>query len=166
MSTHQVSYPRAAKKSMTEESARPGTCRSNVGCEAMDEPCTNRIRPSASEGSPAFLFQRKSFTPPSLVAQCSLPVMRSGLLMLTISRIDAGGSLRRDCIGFDDSRPFLDLGLHVRAEFIRGHQHRLGALLLPGILHVAPCEDPVDLRIEEPDNRVRSPHRGHHTHPD
>src|SRR5438105_7207904 len=125
MSTHQVSYPRPAKKSMTEESVRPGTCRSNVGCEAIDEPCTNRIRPCGPEGSPAFLFQRKSFAPPSLVAQCSLPVMRSGLFMLMISKIDAAVSLRHDCIGFDDPRPFLDLGLHVRAEFIRGHQHRL-----------------------------------------
>src|SRR6516165_9166210 len=85
MSTHQVSYPRAAKKSMTEESGRPGTCRSNVGCEAMEDPCTNRIRPCGPEGSPVCLFHRNSFTPPSLVVQCSLPVMRSGLFMLMLS---------------------------------------------------------------------------------
>src|SRR5258707_714745 len=81
MSTHQVSYPRAAKKSITEESGRPGTCRSNVGCEAMDDPCTNKIRPAGPDGSPAFLFHRNSFTPPFLVVQCSVPVIRSGLFM-------------------------------------------------------------------------------------
>src|SRR6266704_3261762 len=87
MSTHQVSYPRAAKKSITEESGRPGTCRSNVGCEAMEEPCTKRIRPCGPEGSPAFLFHRNNFTSPSLVVQCSLPLMRSGLFILVISKI-------------------------------------------------------------------------------
>src|ERR1700674_4140198 len=81
MSTHQASYPRAAKKSIAEESGRPGTWRSNVGCEAMDDPCTNKIRPAGPEGSPAFLFHRNSFTPPFLVVQCSVPALRSGLFM-------------------------------------------------------------------------------------
>src|ERR1700738_2660151 len=82
MSTHQVSYPRAAKKSITEESDRPGTCRSKVGCEAMDDPCTNKMRPEGPEGSPACLFHRNNFTAPSLVVQCSVPEMQSGLFML------------------------------------------------------------------------------------
>src|SRR6059058_2524638 len=41
MSTHQQTKPRRANQSMTDESARPGTVRSKVGCEAIDEPCTN-----------------------------------------------------------------------------------------------------------------------------
>ena len=42
MSTLQQTKPRRANQSMTDESGRPGTCRSNVGCDAIDEPCTNR----------------------------------------------------------------------------------------------------------------------------
>src|SRR5215813_11845965 len=75
MSTHQVSKPRRAKKSMTEESARPGTCRSKVGCEAMDEPCTNKILPAGPEGSPACLFHRNRRTSLPLSVQCSSPRM-------------------------------------------------------------------------------------------
>src|SRR5258708_5269112 len=95
MSAHQVSYPRAAKKSITEESGRPGTCRSNVGCEAMDDPCTNKIRPAGPEGSPAFLFHRKSFPPPFLVVQCSVPAIRSGLFMRDDLRLFMTTRLRR-----------------------------------------------------------------------
>src|SRR6266550_3614131 len=53
MSTHQQSKPRRANQSMTDESGRPSTCRSKVGCAAMDEPCTNKILPAALVGSPA-----------------------------------------------------------------------------------------------------------------
>src|ERR1700747_2623908 len=73
MSTHQVSKPRAAKKSIAENSLRPGTCRSNVGCDAMDEPCTNRIRPAGPEGSPLCLFQRNKRTSVPFCVQCSAP---------------------------------------------------------------------------------------------
>src|SRR6266487_5185336 len=73
MSTHHVSQPRAAKKSIDEESARPGTCRSKVGCEAMDEPCTNRILPEGPEGSPPCLFHRNRRTSLPLFVQCSSP---------------------------------------------------------------------------------------------
>src|SRR5947209_20133945 len=72
MSTHQVSYPCLAKYSIAEESGRPGTSRSKVGCDAIEEPCTNRIMPFVAAGSPATLFQRKSLTSPLLV-QCSVP---------------------------------------------------------------------------------------------
>src|SRR5688572_4104859 len=68
---HQVSKPRSANHSIAEECGRPGTCRSKVGCEAIDEPCTNRIvprGPPAAEG----LCQRKSLMSPFLV-QCSVP---------------------------------------------------------------------------------------------
>src|SRR5215467_6436206 len=60
---------------MTEESARPGTCRSKVGCEAMDEPCTNKILPAGPEGSPACLFHRNRRTSLPFSVQCSSPRM-------------------------------------------------------------------------------------------
>src|SRR4029077_10447360 len=73
---HHVSNPRAANQSIAEESGRPGTCRSKVGCEAIEEPCTKRMVPFAAPE--AGLFQRKSLTSPAalfLVVQCSLPFM-------------------------------------------------------------------------------------------
>src|SRR3954465_12172403 len=81
MSTHQVSKPRAAKKSIAEESGRPGTWRSKVGCEAIEEPCTNRIVPLVAAGSATHLFHMNSFTPPSLVVQCSVPTIVAGLII-------------------------------------------------------------------------------------
>src|SRR5579862_2671216 len=74
MSTHQQSKFCRAKKSITEESGRPGTCRSNVGCAAIDEPCTNRIVPAVCFGSPAHFSNMKSLAP-SLVVQCSSPLI-------------------------------------------------------------------------------------------
>src|SRR5262245_43508968 len=76
MSTHQVSKPCCANQSIAEESARPGTWRSKVGCEAIEEPCTNNTTPFARLGSPAHFSQRNSFTrspPSSLWVQCSRP---------------------------------------------------------------------------------------------
>src|SRR5216683_245827 len=70
MSTHQQSKPRWANQSMAEESGRPGTCRSKVGCEAMEEPWTNKTVPVVFAGSPTNFSHKKSFTPPLLV-QCS-----------------------------------------------------------------------------------------------
>src|SRR5882672_6427250 len=88
MSTHQQSKPRAANQSITELSGRPGTCRSKVGCEAMDEPCTNRILPAGPDGSPACLFQRNSRTSLPLLVQCSSPRItaagETGLFMLSL----------------------------------------------------------------------------------
>src|SRR6202011_2050807 len=141
MSTHQVSYRRAAKKSMTEESGRPGTCRSKVGCEAMEEPCTNRIRPAVPDGSPACLFHRKSFAPSSLCAQCSVPMMRSGLFMQI-------PSLALDGIRCDDLRPLVDLGADVRTELLGCHRHRLGTLPLPGALPARPEQDLVHRLVQ------------------
>src|SRR5512139_920663 len=69
---HQVSKPRAANQSITDESGRPGTYRSKVGCEAMDEPCTKRIVPAGAVPGAGFLFQRNNRTPP-FVVQCSVP---------------------------------------------------------------------------------------------
>src|SRR6202043_4042703 len=74
MSTHQQSKLCRAKKSITEESGRPGTCRSNVGCAAMDEPWTNRMVPAVCRGSPAHFSNMNSFAP-SLLVQCSSPLI-------------------------------------------------------------------------------------------
>src|SRR5215470_3905863 len=132
MSTHQVSKPRAAKKSIAEESARPGTCRSKVGCEAMEEPCTNRMRPAGPAGSPACLFHRKSFTSAPLPVQCSVPAIRNCSFMDP----DPPCSLRLDGIRLDDFGPFLDLGLHVGAELGGRHCNWNGALLLPRLVDI------------------------------
>src|SRR5262249_8043381 len=78
MSTHQVSKPCLAKYSIAEESGRPGTSRSNVGCDAIDEPCTNRTMPFALAGSPMHFSHMNSLAVPSLsvlVVQCSCPVI-------------------------------------------------------------------------------------------
>src|SRR5688572_10501447 len=68
---HQVSKPRAANQSMTEESGLPGTRRSKVGCDAIDEPWTKRIVPLAGPADAGFCH-KNSFTSP-LRVQCSLP---------------------------------------------------------------------------------------------
>src|SRR3954447_15576148 len=58
---------------MAEESERPGTCRSNVGCDAIDEPCTNKMVPAGPDGSPAYFSHRKRRTSSPLLVQCSSP---------------------------------------------------------------------------------------------
>src|SRR5262249_27977576 len=80
MSTHQQSKPRRANQSMTEESDRPSTCKSKVGCDAMDDPCTNRMVPAALPGSTADFSNMNSFTFPSLLVQCSWPRIATGLV--------------------------------------------------------------------------------------
>src|SRR5215468_3365485 len=126
---------------MTEESARPDTCRSKVGCEAMDEPCTNRILPAGPEGSPACLFHMKSFTSASLVVQCSVPAIRNCSFMDETSVRSLIRLLGFDAVRVDDLRPLLDLGLHVGAELGGLHRDRNGALLLPGGTHVGTRQD-------------------------
>src|SRR5262245_5949816 len=86
---------------MAEESARPGTCRSNVGCDAMDEPCTNRIRPTGPEGSPLCLFHRNRRTSVPFCVQCTSPrtavaATETGLFILQLldsSRVPASRNL-------------------------------------------------------------------------
>src|ERR1700720_1677357 len=73
MSTHQQSKPRRANQSMTDESGRPSTCKSKVGCDAIDEPCTNRMVPAALFGSPPHFSNMNSFTLSCLLVQCSSP---------------------------------------------------------------------------------------------
>src|SRR5580658_9967983 len=82
MSTHQQSKFCRANQSITEESGRPGTCRSNVGCAAIEEPWTNRIVPVLFAGSPAHFSNRNSFTPPSLVVQCSSPLIAAAEIVV------------------------------------------------------------------------------------
>src|SRR5215470_6062286 len=118
MSTSQQSNPSLAKWSIAEESGRPGTCRSKVGCAAIDEPCTNRIVPMLLAGSPAHFSNRNSFTPPSLVVQWSSPLtatvgllisfITSPVLMISVDRLNA--------VGLDDLRPFCDLSFHEALE--------------------------------------------------
>src|SRR6266550_4352217 len=85
MSTHQQSKPRAANQSITEESLRPGTCRSKVGCEAIEEPCTNRMVPAGPVGSLAYFSHMNRRTSLPLLVQCSSPriaaVGETGLFM-------------------------------------------------------------------------------------
>src|SRR2546423_6945371 len=81
MSTLQHTKPRWANQSITEESGRPGTARSNVGCDAIEEPCTKSTAGLAS-GESTYFSQRKSRTSPSGVffcAQCATPVTCVGL---------------------------------------------------------------------------------------
>src|SRR5215475_4052540 len=112
MSTDQQSYPRLANHSMTEESARPGTCRSKVGCDAMDDPCTNRIVPLVVTGSSAHFSNRKSLTSPRLV-QCSVATTRSatGAIAFTSFMIVY---LSRDPVPSRSLKYFVELSLHPR----------------------------------------------------
>ena len=52
---------------------RPGTVRSKVGWDAIDEPCTNRTAGLPS-GEPTNFSHRNSFTSLPLLVQCSTPV--------------------------------------------------------------------------------------------
>src|SRR5437660_819070 len=71
---HQVSKPRAANQSITDESRRPGTFRSKVGCEAIEEPCTKSTVPRLCAPAAGSFCQRNSrtFSLPLLI-QCSFP---------------------------------------------------------------------------------------------
>src|SRR2546425_7949980 len=121
MSTHQQTKPRFANQSITEESARPGTERSKVGCDAIDEPCTNNIAGLPS-GEPRYFSHRNKRTSP-LVVQCSVPVTRpaaiSGVSMFPSA--SRGGNSARSSIdlraGFaDDPRPLILFGAEECSE--------------------------------------------------
>src|ERR1700681_3462489 len=88
MSTLQHTKPRRANQSMTDESGLPGTVRSNVGCDAIDDPCTNKIAGLPS-GEPTNFSQRKRRTLP-LRVQCSTPV--TGISPGAPSRVGNGGA--------------------------------------------------------------------------
>src|SRR5215475_11726141 len=83
---HQVSKPRAANQAIADESDRPGTCKSNVGCDAIDEPWTNRIVPFVSRGSTAPFRHRNSRTSP-LRVQCSVPCTLTSLILTSLLKL-------------------------------------------------------------------------------
>src|SRR5438132_12696083 len=106
---------------MAEASARPGTCRSNVGCEAMDEPCTNRIRPAGPEASPLCLFQRNKRTSAPFCVQCSSPrtvvAVERGLFILELLAGSSCVSANLDLIGRAPADSgFIPLALMSRAH--------------------------------------------------
>src|SRR5580704_7801717 len=96
MSTHQQSKFCRAKKSITEESGRPGTCKSNVGCAAIDEPWTNRMVPAVCFGSLAHFSNMNSFAP-SLVVQCSSALIAAAVEVATSFILSPVGQRRRHC---------------------------------------------------------------------
>src|SRR5262249_8496963 len=155
---------------MTEESARPGTCRSKVGCEAMEEPCTNKTLPAGPEGSPACLFHRNRRTSLPFSVQCSSPRMTAagemGLFTARLLVLDVWPrSFGLYVVGFDEFGPLFDLGLHKGPEFVGLHRHRLRALLPPRLFYVRAREDFVDLGVEEGDDRLRGSRRRHDADP-
>src|SRR5690348_1904022 len=78
---------------MAEESERPGTKRSNVGCAAIDEPCTKKIVPRAFVPGAGLRFQRKSFTSPFAV-QCSVPPVQLVVVPSAIAFLRCRGCFR------------------------------------------------------------------------
>src|SRR5258708_39985785 len=91
---HQVSKPRAVNQSITEESGRPGTFRSKVGCEAIEEPCTKSTVPRLCALAAGSFCQRYSRT-------LSLPLLTQGSFPVSAGRaFDATcftSSLREKC---------------------------------------------------------------------
>src|SRR5512132_2057378 len=95
MSTVQHTKPRFANQSIADESGRPGTVRSKVGCEAIDEPCTNSTAGLLS-GEPTNFSHRNRRTSP-LWGQCSTPVTWAAAVACAVMRIletcvDDGGA--------------------------------------------------------------------------
>src|SRR6266481_2808736 len=108
MSTDHVSWPCRAKNSIAEEFGRHGTLRSNVGCDAMDDPWTNRIGAFALAGSTAHLFHRNSLTSPLLV-QCSAPASRWVVSFMDRSLLwhDCGVEIGREAESRQGHRRFI-----------------------------------------------------------
>src|SRR5688572_5683120 len=69
---------------------RPRTCRSNVGCEAIEEPCTKRMVPSGGGDVPAVFSHRKSRTGP-FVVQCSRPVTAGSATIFVVISFPPSG---------------------------------------------------------------------------
>src|SRR6185295_949574 len=107
MSTDQQTKPRRANQSIADESGRPGTVRSNVGCDAIDEPWTNSTAGFPS-GVPANFSHRNRRTSPLLV-QCSTPLT----VVFSMALVRFGAGLAHDL------RPLIALGAEEGAE-LRG----------------------------------------------
>src|SRR5215471_18771710 len=165
MSTHQQTKPRLANQSITEESARPGTIRSNVGCEAIDEPWTKRTAGFPS-GVPTNFSQRKRGTSASsvvFVVQCSTPVMPASVIaarsfiasllsFLPLDRCQARSIDLRARLAYD-FRPALLLLAEEHAEFRGRRPYDLDPGRAQSVLHLRYGErrdhfalDPVDDR--------------------
>src|SRR3954469_19443108 len=125
MSTVQQTKPRRANQSITDESGRPGTVRSNVGCDAIDEPWTKSTAGLFS-GVPTNFSHRKRRTSP-LRVQCSTPVTAAS------AAIAAFISTPKNClVGLrarvaHDARPLAALALEERREFAGRRAHDLDA---------------------------------------
>src|SRR5512140_2816036 len=130
MSTLQQTKPRRANQSITEESGRPGTVRSKVGCEAIDDPCTKSTAGLPS-GEPTNFSQRNRRTSP-LWVQCSTPVtgisavavcavMRIPISMVGCRSIDLRAGVAHDL------RPEVALGTEEGAELRRSRADDLDA---------------------------------------
>src|SRR5262249_36147247 len=66
----------------------------------MDDPWTNRIVPTVFAGSRAYFSNRNSFTPPSLVVQCSsLFTAAAGLIISFITHLYWTGHVSRQLMG-------------------------------------------------------------------
>src|SRR5581483_3315541 len=164
MSTHQQSKPRRANQSITEESGRPGTCRSKVGCAAMDEPCTNKMVPDVAFGSLAYFSNRKSFALASLAVQCSSLLTAADAAPVTsfmhAPSVDQGDVVRRNYLS-----PFGDLSVHEVGEGGLRHHHRRGPLCLPRRLDVGAAENAGYPAIEQVDDWLRRVFRRHEADP-
>src|SRR5579862_6133225 len=101
---------------MTEESGRPGTCRSKVGCDAIEEPWTKRMAPRALAGALADFSQRKSFTGP-LFVQCSWP------LILSLCPSIASPQSERNVAALED---LASPGIDRQERFVAGREFGLG----------------------------------------
>src|SRR5881409_143955 len=106
---------------MTDESGRPGTVRSNVGCDAIEEPCTNNTA-GLPAGVTAYFSHKNSRTSP-LWVQCSTPVTRvpAALVSMSVGSVDF-------CAGFThDSAPEVTLGVKELPELGGGGAHDFNA---------------------------------------
>ena len=92
-----MSKPRSAKYSIADEFAGPGTCRSNTGCEAIDEPCTNSTVPFF--GPPGARFSHRNSLASPLLVQCSWPEIRPLVATLTSFMTDLPLFLSFDKLG-------------------------------------------------------------------
>src|SRR6266567_2703723 len=171
MSTHQQTKPRFANQSITEESARPGTERSKVGCDAIDEPCTNSIAGLPS-GEPTYFSHRNKLTSP-LFAQCSAPVTRpaatSDVSMVPFSS-RGGNSTPIPSIdlraGFaDDARPAVLLGAEEHAELGRSRSHGFDARRVHVGFHFIASQHHGDFTVQSVDDRRRRAFRREQPHP-
>src|SRR5213593_311356 len=131
MSTHQLTNPRRANQSITEESGRPGTARSNVGCDAIDEPCTNSTAGFPSGESTYFSHKNRRTSP--LCAQCPTPVTGAPaanacvVIAVPLRRCQSGRSIDFSASFPDDLRPSLFFHPKERAELGRCRAHDLDA---------------------------------------